>query len=403
MDSEHEQEAPTTAQTEDGKFARLCSALSSPLADDANSILLGPNWFASVMGTGIIAVAGATLPIRLPGLDALTMAAWALASLIFIVLCVAVPINWLRHRRTVYNVAHDPVMSQFFGAPPMAFMTVGLSTLLVGSKVIGEGPALVVDWVLWTVGTVGGLVSAAVVPFLLFTRHSVPRDGAFGGWLMPVVPPMVSASTGAALVTHLPPGQGQQTMLYCCYAMFGMTLIASLIIITLIWSRLAHFGSSGSPRVPTLWIVLGPIGQSITAAGTLGTAALIVLVPPMSTAFDLMAVLYGVPMWGFGVLWFSIATMLTVRALRARMGFALTWWSFTFPVGTCVTGTTQLALHTQVAFFRWAAVVLYVGLLAAWLTVGIRTTRGAWRGDLLRVKLGAPQPKARKAGAAQTA
>ena len=85
------------------------------------------------------------------------------------------------------------------------------------------------------------------------------------------------------------------------------------------------------------------------------------------------------------------------------MGFALTWWSFTFPVGTCVTGTTQLALHTQVAFFRWAAVVLYVGLLAAWLTVGIRTTRGAWRGDLLRVKLGAPQPKARKAGAAQTA
>ena len=180
MDSEHEQEAPITAQTEDGKFARLCSALSSPLADDANSILLGPNWFASVMGTGIIAVAGATLPIRLPGLDALTMAAWALASLIFIVLCVAVPINWLRHRRTVYNVAHDPVMSQFFGAPPMAFMTVGLSTLLVGSKVIGEGPALVVDWVLWSVGTVGGLVSAAVVPFLLFTRHSVPRDGAFG-------------------------------------------------------------------------------------------------------------------------------------------------------------------------------------------------------------------------------
>ncbi len=35
----------------------------------------GPNWFASVMGTGIVATAGATLPIRVPGLMPLTSAA----------------------------------------------------------------------------------------------------------------------------------------------------------------------------------------------------------------------------------------------------------------------------------------------------------------------------------------
>lgn len=28
----------------------------------------GPNWFASVMGTGIVATAGVTLPVHLPGL-----------------------------------------------------------------------------------------------------------------------------------------------------------------------------------------------------------------------------------------------------------------------------------------------------------------------------------------------
>ena len=28
----------------------------------------GPNWFASVMGTGIVATAGATLPVHVPGL-----------------------------------------------------------------------------------------------------------------------------------------------------------------------------------------------------------------------------------------------------------------------------------------------------------------------------------------------
>ncbi|PRC49893.1 C4-dicarboxylate ABC transporter, partial [Mycobacterium sp. ITM-2017-0098] len=29
---------------------------------------LGPNWFASVMGTGIVATAGASLPVHVPGL-----------------------------------------------------------------------------------------------------------------------------------------------------------------------------------------------------------------------------------------------------------------------------------------------------------------------------------------------
>jgi tellurite resistance protein TehA-like permease len=28
----------------------------------------GPNWFASVMGTGIVATAGVTLPVHVPGL-----------------------------------------------------------------------------------------------------------------------------------------------------------------------------------------------------------------------------------------------------------------------------------------------------------------------------------------------
>ena len=38
----------------------------------------------------------------------------------------------------------------------------------------------------------------------------------------------------------------------------------------MIWSRLALYGTSGTARVPTLWIVLGPLGQGITAAGLLG-------------------------------------------------------------------------------------------------------------------------------------
>ena len=72
------------------------------------------------------------------------------------------------------------------------------------------------------------------------------------------------------------------------------------------------------------------------------------------------------------------------------MPFSLTWWSFTFPVGTCVTGTSALALHTGADLFHYAAAVFYVGLVLAWLTVAVRTAKGSVRGTLFLPP--APQP-----------
>jgi len=113
--------------------------------------------------------------------------------------------------------------------------------------------------------------------------------------------------------------------------------------------------TSGTARVPTLWIVLGPLGQSITVAGLLGTDAALAVDRNLADGMNVFAVLYGVPVWGFAVLWIGLATALTVRTLRRGMPFALTWWSLTFPVGTFVTGTTQLAAHTGLPAFRIAA------------------------------------------------
>ncbi len=359
-------------------------------------MVLGPNWFASVMGTGVIAVASATLPVEWPILTVIGTVAWALAAALLIVLLIVIPLHWLRDRSVVRSIANDPIAIQFFGAPPMALMTVGTATLLIGSRYIGMSAAVTIDWVLWICGTVLGLVTAILVPFRLFTQLQVRQDGAFGGWLMPVVPPMVSAAGGALLVPYAPEGVVRESLLYLCYAFFGMSLMVSIIVITLIWSRLAHFGSSGSARVPTLWIVLGPVGQSITAAGALGTAAAIAVAAPMSTALDVLALVYGVPMWGFMLLWLPLAALLTLRARKREMGFALTWWSFTFPVGTCVTGTSQLAHHTDLPMFQWSAVALYGLLLFAWVLVLVRTARGSVRGNLLTPPRESPHAVASK-------
>jgi len=357
---------------------------------------IGPNWFASVMGTGIVATAGATLPVHLPGLEPFIRVMWVMAALLLVLLTVIVGGHWLRHPTVARRHAKNPQMAPFYGAAPMALLTVGAGAVLVGADLIGERAAVALDWVLWTAGTAGGLFTAVSIPFLMFTQHDVEPDAAFGGWLMPVVPPMVSAATGALLIPHIASATGRQTMLYGCYAMFGLSLMAAFIILTMIWSRLVLYGTSGTARVPTLWIVLGPLGQSIAAAGLLGLNAAAAVGPEIAVPMNAFAILFGVPVWGFAVLWIALATSLTVRTLRRGMPFALTWWSLTFPVGTFVMGTTQLAVHTGLPAFKVAAVIAYLGLLSTWVLVAVRTTGGSVRGNLLRPHPPAAPVRARK-------
>jgi C4-dicarboxylate transporter/malic acid transport protein len=344
---------------------------------------VGPNWFASVMGTGIVANAAATLPVQVPGLLVGARVVWLLDVLLLVVVCGATTAHWRQHRSTARGHLDDPVMSHFYGAPAMALMTVGAGALLVGVPVIGQPSAVALDAVLWSAGTLLGLWTAVAVPFKAFTSHENAPHSAFGGWLMPIVPPMVSAATGPLLLPHLPRGQWQLTMQLACSMMFGLTLVASLIVITLIWSRLVHHKVGPAAAVPTLWIVLGPLGQSITAAHTLGGTATSTLPEPYGRAFEAMGLVYGAPMWGFAMLWLALAAAVTIRTARQGLPFSLTWWSFTFPVGTVVTGTSGLAAITHANFLITAAVVLYVGLVLAWLTVATRTALGTYRGHLL--------------------
>jgi tellurite resistance protein TehA-like permease len=148
---------------------------------------IGPNWFAVVMGTGIVANASAQLPAGVPGLHTAALAVWALAA----ALLVGLAAGWVA--RGYREHGDDPVMAQFWGAPAMAMLTVGAGTLLLGRDLIGLRAAVDADWVLWLAGTALGLATACGVPYLMMTRHDIAVDAAFGGWLMPVVPPMVSA------------------------------------------------------------------------------------------------------------------------------------------------------------------------------------------------------------------
>ncbi|WP_211233047.1 TDT family transporter [Solirubrobacter soli] len=314
---------------------------------------MAPNWYATVMGTGIVANAALLLPHRSETLHDAAFSVWCLAATLLAGLVVATALRW----REFLAHARNPAMVPFYGAPPMALMTVGAGSLLLGLPVG-------IDVVLWTAGTLTGLAAAVAVPYLMFTRHEFAPDSAWGAWLMPVVAPMVSAATGAALIDRLPPGEARLDLLLACGAMFGLSLLAAFVVIAVLWNKLLHHGVGPAALVPTLWIVLGPLGQSITAANLLADVAGL---PSFA------GVLYGMPVLGFALLWMAIAAAITIRTPGLR--FSLTWWSFTFPVGTVVTGTSELARHSGSIALGWLAVALYVFLVGAWLTAATNTAR----------------------------
>jgi C4-dicarboxylate transporter/malic acid transport protein len=344
---------------------------------------LGPNWYASVMGTAIVGTAGAGLPLHLPGLRTACTAVWALSLAMLLTLLVARTLHWTHHRDQARADLLDPAMAPFYGCLAMALLAVGGGALVVGRDWIGLRAAVALDTVLFGAGTAVGLTAAVAVPYLMAVRHKVHPSRATPVWLLPVVAPMVSAALGPLLVPHLPPGQPRETLLLACFAMFGLSLLATLLMLPLVFARLVTGGPLPLALTPTLFLVLGPLGQSTTAVGKFADFAPGVVSASYSQGFSLLAILYGVPVMGFALLWLGLATAHVVRARRHGLRFTMTWWAFTFPVGTCVTGAESLSHHTGLAVYDGLAIVLYGVLVAAWATAAVYTARGLLSGALL--------------------
>lgn len=332
------------------------------------------------MGTGIVANAAVLLPFHSPVLTGVGVLFWGAATVLLIVMLAAAALQVIRYPELFRSHHHTLGVAPFYGAFSMGILTVGSGSLLAGSHVIGTTAAVWVDAALWTVGTITGLVCAVGIPYMLFTEHRPALSDAYGSWLMPVVPPMVSAAAGAGLISHLARGQARIDLLFGCYAMFGISLVMALIVIMILWARLALHGVGEAPMVPTLWIVLGPLGQSITAVSLLAKAGPSAVPAATAHALHEFALIYGVPVWGFAAAWLVLAVAITVKTARDDLPFAPTWWSFTFPLGTVVTGTSELALFSGVNVLKYVAVVLYVAVVGAWVVVAGRTVATLLRG-----------------------
>ena len=334
----------------------------------------GPQWYGSLMGTGILATLLQTLGGDLPGGRALAVALLVVAWGVFLGLTTAFALRIARRPGVLADTIRDLPVLATWGMVSMGVLSLGSATATV---VPAHWPALAsaawaVDGVLWSVGTVLGILTA-----LGFATRLIGREvgSPTTTWGLPIVPPMVSATTGAALVPHLATRHGQLLLVIVAVACFFLALVLGLVVFAVAYHHHWRVAPLPLAAATSAWIPLGVVGQSTAAAQALAVQAQRFVLPEDSGTLTQVANGYGVVMLSCGIPLIVWATAMTVRGFRGGMPFSPGWWALTFPIGTVCLGLHGLEGGTGVRAFGLASDAVCLVLLGTWTLCAVATVR----------------------------
>lgn len=344
-----------------------------------------PNWFAATMGTGVLSLALAQLPVANPGLHAIAEGLWLFNIVLFVVFTAMYAARWVMFFDEARRIFGHSTVSMFFGTIPMGLATLINGFLLFGLPRWGDG-VIHIAQALWWLDVAMSLACGVVIPYMMFTRQEHSIDQMTAVWLLPVVAAEVAAASGGLLAPHLADAHSQLVVLVTSYVLWAFSLPVAFSILTILLLRMALHKLPHENMAASSWLALGPIGTGALGMLLLGADAPAIFaangLPGIGEIAAGLGLVAGITLWGFGLWWMLIALLITLRYLRAGIPFNLGWWGFTFPLGVYSLATLNLASALHLTFFSVFGCVLVALLVVMWLIVAKRTVQGAWRGEL---------------------
>ncbi|PWK30951.1 TDT family transporter [Pseudomonas sp. B21-040] len=344
-----------------------------------------PNWFAATMGTGVLALALAQLPVAIPGLRALAEGLWLFNILLFVLFSVMYAARWVLFFDEARRIFGHSTVSMFFGTIPMGLATIINGFLVFGLPRWGDGVIHVAE-MLWWLDVAMSLACGVLIPYMMFTRQEHSIDQMTAVWLLPVVAAEVAAASGGLLAPHLADAHSQLVVLVTSYVLWAFSLPVAFSILTILLLRMALHKLPHENMAASSWLALGPIGTGALGMLLLGADAPAIFaangLPGIGEVAAGLGLVAGITLWGLGLWWMLIAVLITVRYLRDGIPFNLGWWGFTFPLGVYSLTTLKLASTLNLTFFSVFGCVLVALLVVMWMIVAQRTLKGAWRGEL---------------------
>jgi len=323
---------------------------------------LFPGYFALVMATGIVSIAGHLLgwPRLARALFYVNLPAYAALAALTVARLVLFP------RRLAADFADHARGSGYF-------------TTVAGTCVLGSQCLLVAGWRGAAEALFGaGLALWAVVMYAFFAavivRESKPtlEQGINGAWLIATVATQSVAVLALALGD--PFGWPAEAVAFGALVFFLVGCMLYLAIITLIFYRFTFLPLATAALTPPYWISMGAVAITTLAGSSLLLARerspLLAELAPFLKGFTLF-------FWAAGTWWIPLLILLgfwrhVVR--RHPLDYDPQYWGMVFPLGMYAAATWRLAealplaplalisrIFLPVALVAWSAALL--GLL----------------------------------------
>ncbi|MDR3567856.1 MAG: TDT family transporter [Syntrophobacteraceae bacterium] len=344
-----------------------------------------PSWFAATMGTGILALILPQIPGLGHALRPVGEALWLLNIGLFTLFLTLYTARWILFGHEARRIFSHDVASMFIGTIPMGLATIINGILAFGQPRWGAGVVPIAQ-ALWWVDVAMSLGCGVLIPFFMFTRQEHALDRMTAVWLLPVVAAEVAAASGGLLAPHLLGARAQFLTLVVSFALWAYSVPVAFSILTLLILRMVLHKLPHESMAASSWLALGPIGTGSFAMLVLGANS-----PAIFAARHLSSIgqatlsigtIIGMLLWGFGLWWLLLATLITIRYFRAGVPFNLGWWGYTFPLGVYTVATLKLATILALSFFTVPGTAEAMALAAIWVCVAWRTVHGGWMGHL---------------------
>jgi C4-dicarboxylate transporter/malic acid transport protein len=346
-----------------------------------------PGWFGAVMGTSILGVAAYMNPGGLsafgPAATVLGVGLTILAYLLAIMLGIPYLWRWLGYPQAAMQDLRNPVAGPLYATFPGGILVLAAATTRVGPGILPPDVQLGLTTVLAVTGVVLSFLVSIACGYTLFVSQGVAAEQVTGGWFIPAV---VNIFAPVVFMPLLPSVDAETARLLVVIsaAGWGIGFFLFLLVAATFYSRLVLQPLPAAALAPSLWINLGPV-----SAGSLSLLALAQGGPKawgdLSSGVSALASVGALALWGLGVWWFVMLCALLLRYRRAGgLPYTVGWWAFTFPLGALTVDTLTLAQIWRLGALEAFGALLFLLLVAFWLTVATRTllavrTGEAWR------------------------
>ncbi|KAF2717836.1 hypothetical protein K431DRAFT_315409 [Polychaeton citri CBS 116435] len=343
----------------------------------------GPLWFTWCMNAGVIAELLQQCPYEFRGIKIIStiffvfdLVAFVVFSLIFIA-----RFAWFR-REAYYEIVDNIVDLTLLPCWSIAWLTLTALVGLIVSRAHWGGHAFaLVAYVMWWIAAAWNLF------FLFFAFVTLIRRHKASDQRMPttIIIPAVSVSTVAVtggIVVSMSTGISARLavpVIIVAFMYVGIGVLMGLILSVHLFHQLLTFGWPPAELVATLWIFIGPLGQSAAALQALGSAANThgafagynkgtFLTAQAAPALEAACMLIALMLTGLGIVWAVLALYAMMEcAYRRELFWAPNWNSTIFPTGTLVTAMLQFSVAMDSPAFRGVTVGLIIIMIAVFL------------------------------------